>query len=179
MTFQEKYSELYSNYERAGKELENATKKLSETSGFGDTGNIISYYKAHKNFGYQEKRFQELLNYVTDRNINPETEFVDHKFMYEVIKKDQINKKNWEEDQENQFFTCKVGLTNDPEIKIDYQSSHYKFPVLNLNHGKESYAYLIDRFGFPPSETHVSTYDFSKHIDESQPIFIKVSMRSK
>lgn len=179
MTFQEKYSELYSNYEKAGKELEHTTKKLSDTNGFGDINDIASYYSAHKNFGYYENQFQQLLNYVKDGNVNPATEFVEHQFMYEVIKKDQINKKNWEEDEENKFFTCEVGLTNDPEITIDYQSSQYKFPVLNLNHGKECYAYLVDRLGFPSNEPHVSTFDFSKLIDESQPIFIKVSMRSK
>lgn len=179
MTFQEKYTELYSNYQRAGRELEDATKKLSETNGFGDINDISSYFKAHKNFGYHEKQFQQILNFVKDGNINPATEFVEQQFMYEIIKTDQIKKKNWEEDKENQFFTCEVGLTNDPEIKKDYQSSQYKFPVLNLNHGKECYAYLVDRLEFPSNEPHVSTFDFSNVIDESKPIFVKISMRSK
>ncbi|WP_281233825.1 hypothetical protein [Flavobacterium gelatinilyticum] len=179
MTFQEKYSELYSNYERAGRELEYAAKKLSETNGFGDTNDISAYFNSHKNFSYHEKQFQQILNFANDGNINPTTEFVEQQFMYEIIKKDQIKKKNWAEGEENQFFTCEVGLTNDPEIKEDYQSSQYKFPVLNLNHGKECYAYLVDRLEFPPSESHVSTFDFSNIINESEPIFVKISMRSK
>jgi len=176
MTFQEKYSELYSNYEKAGKELEYATQKLSETKGFGDSYDIDNYFLAHKNLRYQEKQFQELLTYVKEGIVNPETKFVDYKFMYDFIKIDQIKKGNWSEDNLNNFFTCEVGLTNDPEIKQDYQRSFYKFPVLNLNHGKECYSYLIDRLEFPKDDN--STIHFSK-INEANPIFVKISMRAK
>lgn len=177
MTFKEKYSELYSNYEKAGKDLEQATKKLTETNGFGDSTDIRGYFVAHKNLVYHEKQFQQLLNYVKEGNVNPETEFVDYKFMHDFIKSDQIKKGNWTEDKENDFFTCEVGLTNDPEVKQDYQKSNYKFPVLNLNHGKECYSYLIEKLGIDSKE-EVPAIHFSK-IEEAKPIFVKVSMRSK
>lgn len=181
MTFQEKYSELYKNYEKAGNELEHATKKISDLSGFGDSDELSNYFNSHKKFVYHEKQFQQILNFLKDGNIDPSTEFVDKEYMYEYIKQDQIAKKNWEEGKENQFFTCNLGLTNDPEIKKDYQESHYRFPVLNLEHGKECYQYLADRLGtdFKKLEIKISELDFTGILDLNKPIFIKVSMRSR
>lgn len=178
MTFKEKYSELYSNYEKAGKELETATKELTKTDGFGDVGDISSYFENHRKLSYHERQFHQLLNYLKEGNVKPETEFVEKAFMYEIMKNDQIKKGNWEDYKENQFFVCEVGLTNDSEVINDYQGSIYKFPVLNLNHGKECYAYLCDRLGSAPSEPPISTFNFPT-VDESKPIFVKVYMRSK
>lgn len=181
MTYQERYVELYNKYENAGKELEQATKKISELRGFGDSEELSNYFDSHKNFVFHEKQFQEILRFLKNGNIDPSTEFVESKYMYEYIRQDQILKGNWEEGKENQFFTLEVGLTNNPEIPKDYQQSHYRFPVLNVEHGKECYQYLAEKLGtdFEKLEPKIVDLDFTGILDLDRPIFIKVSMRSK
>lgn len=150
MTYEEKYSELHSNYEQAGKRLENALEKISNINGFGDTTDLKDYFNSKKELSYHSKQFENILKYLSDESVNPKSDFIDKEFMYQYIKKDQIDKgTEWlhfdlypGQSTKGSFYSCDIGLTNDGEIKKDYQYSIYKFPVLNLNHGKECYKYL-------------------------------------
>jgi hypothetical protein len=82
--------------------------------------------------------------------------------------------------KEGHFYSCEVGLTNNGIIEEDYQNSIYKFPVLNLNHGKECYAYLSERLQYNPDDNfNIDKLDFSKVLDEDKPIFVKIKMRTK
>tara|TARA_R110002033_G_scaffold149411_1_gene186435 strand:+ start:525 stop:1091 length:567 start_codon:yes stop_codon:yes gene_type:complete len=188
MTYQEKYADLHSKYQKSGKELEQAIEKLSETNGFGDLNDISNYEKSQRNFKYAESQFQKLLKYVTDSKIDPATEFNTCEYIYGIIKNDQlkkgINLKDYEpypnEDGKWEYYSCNIGLTNSDEIKKEYQHSFYLFPVLNLKHGKECYAYLSDKLqNNPDEEFDIDSLDFKKVIDESKPIFVKVSLGIK
>ena len=184
MTFQEKYTSLHRDVEKYGKEYEAALKKLTETDGFGDMNDVAEYNKAHKKLSSVELQFQRLLQFVQEGNIDPETEFIDQHFMYDYIKADQIkNGVQWNEHDlhpSSKVYSCKIGLTNNGETEKDFQYSIYKFPVLNLKHGKECYTYLNQKFQHTPDEDFdVESLDFSKVIDDSKPIFIKISMMAK
>ncbi len=88
MTYQEKYTELHSKYEIAGKELESSIKNLSEINGFGDMNDIERYSKSLKTFEYYQKQFQQLLKYISEGQIDPKTEFINCEYMYGFIRKD-------------------------------------------------------------------------------------------
>jgi hypothetical protein len=188
MTYEKKYAELHSKYQKFGKELEQAIEKLSEINGFGDIDDISNYSKIHLNFKFAENQFQQLLKYVTDGKLEPATEFNTCEFIYGIIKNDQLAKgiklKDYEpnpnEDGNWEYYSCNVGLTNTDEIQKEYQHSFYLFPVLNLQHGKECYAYLSEKLqDNPDQEFNVEDLDFKKVIDETKPIFIKVSLGVK
>ncbi|MCF8716475.1 hypothetical protein JM658_16760 [Joostella atrarenae] len=188
MTYEEKYSELYSNYEKAGKRLDNALEKISDINGFGDMNDLDNYFKYQKELSFHSQQFEKLLKYLSSGNVNPKSEFIDKEFMYQFIKKDQIeNGTEWKDfdlypgqSTEGGFYSCEIGLTNDGEIKKDYQNSIYKFPVLHLNHGNECYQYLTEKLQYnPDNEINVNELDFSKVIDENKTIYVKVKMRTK
>lgn len=149
---------------------------------------ISNYTKTHRNFKYTENQFQQLLKYVTDDKLDPKTEFNTCEFIYGIIKNDQLKKeiklKDYEpypnEDGKWKYYSCIVGLTNSEEVKNDYQHSFYLFPVLNLNHGKECYAYLNDKLqNNPDEEFDIENLDFKKVIDKTKPIFVKVTLGIK
>jgi hypothetical protein len=188
MTYEEKYNELHSNYEKAGKKSENALEKISDVNGFGDMNDLSDYFKSQKELTYHSQQFENLLKYLSDGKVNTKSEFIDKEFMYQFIKKDQIKSgTEWEDfdlypgqSTEGGFYSCEIGLTNDGEIKKDYQNSIYKFPVLHLNHGKECYKHLIEKLQYnPDEEINVDEFDFSKLIDENKIIYVKIKMRTK
>lgn len=188
MTYEEKYTELHSKYQKSGKELEQTIEILSEINGFGDLNDINNYTNTQRNFKYAENQFQQILKYITDGKLDPKTEFNTCEFIYGVIKNDQLKKgiklKDYEpypnENRKWEYYSCNVGLTNSEEIKKEYQHSFYLFPVLNLKHGKECYAYLNDKLQNNPEEDFdVENLDFKNVIDETKPIFVKVSLGVK
>lgn len=73
--------------------------------------------------------------------------------MYNVIKEDQQKRGRLLKDEDISptialrvsMYECVIGLTNDGEIHKSYQKTEYKFPVINLTHGKECYDYLAKK----------------------------------
>lgn len=188
MTYQEKYSELHKNLEKSGKRLENALEIISQINGFGDTNELTEYFNAQKSFAFHSMQFNNLVKYATLGKIIPETEFVEKEFIYGFIKSDQQRLgTDWEEgdlypgqSRQEKFYSCEIGLTNDDKIEKNFQETHYKFPVLNLNHGKECYTYLSERLQYnPDSKLDIESLDFTKVLDENKPIFVKIKMRTK
>ena len=182
MTYQEKYEELFNVYDKATKSLNDATQKIAFTNGFGDTGDLGNYLKSHREYRYAEREFQELLKYVTTENLNPASEYLHEDYMYKFIKQDQQKKGiPWTDDQlapstQNgvRGYECLIGLTNDGEINRMIQGTEYKFPVINLHHGKECYNYLTKMLqNDGGNEFDANNLKFT-NIDEGKQIFIKV-----
>lgn len=186
MTYQEKYTELYTKYDQAATALTETAQKISQFNGFGDKQDLANYFRAASTYKYAEQHFQEILRYSTEAKVNPDTEYVAHEFMYEFIKKDQQKKGiPWANDvttpttKENgiTFITGEIGLTNDPELKKMYQGTEYKFPVLNLEHGKESFDYLSKMIINQESEElDLQTFREKKLIDEQQQIYVRIEL---
>ena len=178
MTYQEKYEELFNSYDKATKALNNATQKIAFMNGFGDTAELGNYLKSHKEFKCAEGNFQELLKYVTTENLNPASEYLHEVYMYNSIKQSQQKKGIiWKDDQSapsTQSYQCTIGLTNDGEVNSMIQGTEYKFPVINLYHGKECYNYLTKRLqNNTDDEFDANDLEFTK-IDETKQIFIQV-----
>jgi hypothetical protein len=186
MTYQEKYTELYDKYQKATTDLTQATQKISQYSGFGDKQDLGDYFKAASTYKYAEQNFQKFLNYSVRSKVNPGTEYVPHEFMYEYIKKDQQKKGiPWSDDvvvpevKEGgiTFAAVEVGLTNDPEPKKMYQGTEYKFPVLNLEHGKECFDYLSKMImGQEAGELDIQQMRDKKIIDEQEAIYVRIEL---
>src|ERR1700749_3715662 len=88
MTYQEKYEELYKEYDTAAKVLNDARQKIAFANGSGDRDELANYFKANAKLRFTEKEFHKLLNYVTTANLDPTTEYVSQEYMYNFIKKD-------------------------------------------------------------------------------------------
>lgn len=188
MTYQEKYSELHKNLEKSGKRLETTLETISQINGFGDTKDLNDYFNAQKDFAFHSRQFNNLVNYTTLGKVNPETEFIEKEFIYGFVKSDQRRLGiDWEEgdlypgqSKQVQFYSCEIGLTNDDGLEKSFQETFYKFPVLNLNHGKECYSYLSERLQYNPDNNFdIDSLDFTKVLDENKPIFVKIKMRTK
>ena len=180
MTYQEKYEELFKSYDKATKALNNATQKIAFVNGFGDTAELENYLKFHKEFKYAEGNFQELLKYVTTENLNPDSEYLYEVYMYKSIKQSQQKMgTTWIDDQSapsTQSYQCTIGLTNDGEVNSMIQGTEYKFPVINLHHGKECYNYLTKMLqNNVRNEFDANKVEFTK-IDETKQIFIQVGI---
>jgi hypothetical protein len=182
MTYREKYNELFIAYEKAVKSLFEATKAISFANGFGDTNELHKYLKAHGEHRFVEREFRQLLKYVTSKNLNPESEYIQGEFMYNYIKDDQRRKGvSWDDHDlipnakgGIKGFECLIGLTNDGEINGAAQSTEYKFPVVNLEHGKECYTYLTQMLQNGGGEGFdVNNLKFV-NIDGGKQIYIKV-----
>ncbi len=182
MTYQERYTELFQKYESVTKALHEATQKISFLDGFGDTGELGSYLKAQREYRYVERDFQQLLKYVTSKNLNPTSEYILGDYMYGIIKEDQQNKGTpWKDEELTpstkggvRGYESLIGLTNDGEINRMIQGTEYKFPVLNLTHGRECYNYLakmLQNGGGDGFDVNNLKFD---NIDEVKQIYIKV-----
>ena len=186
MTYQEKYAEVYNRFQEAGKTLESATEKLSSVNGFGDMSAVPDYFQATKTFKNAEWAFQNMLKYAQSETLNPDAEFNYPSYMYDVIKKDQQERGTpWPDNvtvpaigdgSGIKFYSSNIGLTNDPDIHDTPQSVEYKFPVVDLNHGKECYAYLSSMLGENISEEQMQELDFKKVLNFSQPIYVRVEL---
>jgi len=98
MTYKEKYSELHLKYEKAGKELETSFKCISEINGFGDVGDIDTYINSQKKFTFYRFQFENLLAYISEGKVDPDSEYIEKEYMYEFIKQDQRQKGvNWDD----------------------------------------------------------------------------------
>jgi len=186
MTYQEKYTELFNKYQEATISLTKATDKISDINGFGDRQDVTDYYKAASKYHYAEQNFQKLLQYTVEAKVNPETKYVAREYMYEFIKIDQQKKGiPWGHDvitpkvKENdiKFILCEIGLTNDPQPKKMYPGTEYKFPVLNLEHGKECSDFLSKMIMGPEvEELELQKFREIKIIDEQQPIYVRIEL---
>jgi len=140
MTYKEKYNELFSTYENAIKNLQSATQKLSSDTGLGNNNDLDNYFKINQQYKRAEENFQQFLKYSNADDINPDTEFILPTYIYHVISGDQIEQ--GVDLNELNTIDSPISLTNDGEVNERYQGTEYKFPVLNLEHGKECYEYL-------------------------------------
>jgi hypothetical protein len=182
MTYQEQYEELFAAYDKATKDLNEATQKIAYTNGFGDVGDLGNYFKANRAYKLAEREFQKLLHYVTTANLNPNAEYIPQEYMYNVIKKDQQKKGTpWNEEDPApstkngiRGYECLIGLTNDGEINKMIQGTEYKFQVLNLEHGKECYNYLAKMLQSEEGDGFDAIKLKFAHIDQAKQIFIKV-----
>lgn len=184
MTYQEKYEELFKKYDKSIKDLHHATQEISSTNGFGNPGDISNYFKAHTAHRFAEREFQQLLNYVTTKNLNPNSEYLESEYMYNFIKEDQRRRGiPWNDDELApsvkgglSAYECVISLTNDGEITGTTQATVYKFPVINLHHGKECYNYLSNRLQNRDGEVvDVSNSEFPG-IDETHQVYVKVAL---
>lgn len=184
MTYQEKYEELFQSYNTSSKALAEATEKIA-FNGFGDAGNLANYFKASKRNYFIEKEFQKMLHYVTTENPNLNSEYVPQEYMYDFIKKDQQAKGvHWKDgdlipqiaDNGVKGFECVISLTNDTEIDNTVQGTEYKFPVLNIYHGRECYMYLAKLLqNGGGAELNPDNLHF-EHIDEGLQVFVKIEI---
>jgi hypothetical protein len=182
MTYQEKYEDLFKAYEQTTKDLHDATQRISFTNGFGDTEALGTYFKAHKKYRFAERDFQQLLNYVTTKNLNPNSEYLECDFMYNFIKEDQRKRGVPWKDEELApntqggvcGYECLIGVTNDGEINRMLQGTEYKFPVINLHHGKECYKYLAKMLQHGGGEEFDANNLKFTNVDESSQVYVKI-----
>lgn len=57
MTYQEKYQELFSIYEKTTKDLSQALEQISLGVGFEDSTNFSDYSEAHQKHRFAERNF--------------------------------------------------------------------------------------------------------------------------
>lgn len=185
MTYQEKYTDLYKKYEDAAKKKAEAIENIAYYDGFGDLHDLSNYFKAVANYQYAEQEFQMLLQYSVDSNVDPAREYVDNEYMYEYIKRDQQKKGiPWEDadvmpDLKKhglKLISGTVGLTNDPESKKMYPGTEYKFPVLNLEHGKVCQDYLSNMLTGETEKLDLEKLRAKKIIDEQKPVYVRVEL---
>lgn len=182
MTYKEKYAELFNAYEKATKVLHESTQKISFTNGFGETNELGDYLKSQREYRFKEREFQQLLKYVTSKNLNPDSEYISGDYMYNVIKEDQRRRDTpWKDDELApsteggvKGYECLIGLTNDGEINRMIQGTEYKFPVVNLDHGKECYNYLAKMLQSGGGDGFDANSLKFVHINEHKQIYIKV-----
>jgi len=177
MTYQEKYMELFKSYEQAISDLLKATHKISFPNKVGDLNRLENYLKAHKEYKIIDSSFQQLLNYLSAKTLNSDSEYIECEFMYNSIKEDQKRLGiAWRDEEltpnisrDVKGYECIIKLTNDGEINQLIQGTEYKFPVINLDHGRECYNYLAKmlQYGGDSEREFVN-------INENKQVYIKV-----
>lgn len=185
MTYHQKYLELFGALEAATDELYKQTSTISFKDGFGQLEPLEGYYESKTKYNYAEKQFSRLLKYLNADGVNGDSEFVEWRYMYEHIKKDQRSQgKGWGEDQIRPEIKvngvtavfCTIGLTNDGSEAPPFQETEYKFPVVNLQHGKECYVELCKYLQAAPNEFNIDELKFEKVSQEHQ-IYVSVNLR--
>lgn len=179
MTYQQQYERLHKAYEAAINSLNDAAQKIAYTNGFGELNDLSNYHTAHRNFRSTEREFQNLLNYVNTGALNPQSEYIHQEYMYAFIKKDQQEKGfTWKNEDlipaDVKGYECSIGLTNDGELATGIQGTEYKFPVLNIHHGKECFSHLAKMLQRGGGEDFDIDQIKTDNINERNQVFIRI-----
>lgn len=183
MTYEEKYTELHNNFSNAGKRLQKSIDELDEINGFFDKSLFDNYFKAYDVFNYHKNKYDYFNHILKNDPIDPKREFIEHEFMYQYIRDDQIKKGIvWGKLEripiKTESFDCEISLTNDDQINTIPTYNVYKFPVLNLDHGLECIHYLCKQLmDNSKAEIKLPNRDKFPEVVREKPIYISITIQ--